>query len=202
MPTKEDFEKALDDWFRECEKEGNSYVDVRAGDLHRRVGEYPGSGQRMPTCCDVMYENRQSVDNILHQPSKGNGASLEIKYALPRTPINRGRNVNKEDGKLANFSNVTIIINGSRQDTPYSWDCPVCQGEGVIHDPFYPDKECLACKGEGRWKANIQRDRLLTCNRCKGMGTIEDQTQLLMRNVCPRCCGSGKRPPDSGKDLT
>jgi hypothetical protein len=203
IPSKADFQKSLDELFRENEKEGNSHVDVRSGDLHRRVGGYPGLANRMPTCCDVMYENKRPLDKILNKPPKGKGASLEIKYTLPRKLVNQAQYINKEDSKLTNYCEIVIVISGLRQDTPDSWNCPVCQGKGVMHDPFLPDKQCPACQGEGRWKANIRRDMLLTCNRCNGKGKIEfDRTLPLGSDVCPICHGSGKRPPGSGKDLT
>ena len=58
---------------------------MRSGDLHKRVGGYPGSNHRMPVCCEVMYaEMIDGVDEILHAPPKRKGASLEIEYLLPR----------------------------------------------------------------------------------------------------------------------
>lgn len=205
IPIAEDFQNELDQIFHENETNGKVFVDVRAGDLHTRVGHYPEPDHRMPVCCRVMRKNIQKEvgdTELPGGPQKGDGASLIIRYMLPREKIGQVQNVRKEDSRLVNYSNVTII-SGSRQCTTDSWDCPVCQGEGVIHDPFLPDKQCPACQGEGHWKANIQIDRLLTCNRCKGKGTIElDRTLPLGRDVCPICKGSGKRPPGSGKKLT
>ena len=63
---------------------GETFVDVNAGELHRLVGDYPGSDHRMPTCCRVMREEMQPDDTILHEPQKGSGASLTIRYLLPR----------------------------------------------------------------------------------------------------------------------
>ena len=50
IPEKTDFEKALNDWFLEAEKEENPFVDIRADDLHARIGDYPGPLHRMATC--------------------------------------------------------------------------------------------------------------------------------------------------------
>jgi hypothetical protein len=87
-PEKADFEKALKDWFKAEEKEENPFVDVRAGELHNRVGEYPEELRRMPTCCQVMYESYKSeTDRIIQFPPKGHVEDMEIRYALPRQVI-------------------------------------------------------------------------------------------------------------------
>lgn len=84
MPTAQDFQEELDRTFGKALKKGVSYVTVKAGDLHRQVGNYPGHDHRMPICCSVMRQNMQAGDVILHQPPKSNGATLEIRYTLPR----------------------------------------------------------------------------------------------------------------------
>jgi hypothetical protein len=91
MPTKKDFQRALEEVFREHDRQGKTLVDVKAGDLHRRVGGYPGPGNRMPTCCTVMKENMQPGDEILNKPPKGKGASLRIRYKLPRPQAYQGQ---------------------------------------------------------------------------------------------------------------
>ena len=67
---------------------GDAYVDIRAADLHRETwgyDSYPAGGRhRMPTVCDAMEEMKQSDDVYLHQPPKGKGASLRIRYMLPK----------------------------------------------------------------------------------------------------------------------
>jgi 5-methylcytosine-specific restriction protein A len=60
------------------------FVDVKSGDLHRRVGGYPSYDHRMPICCSVMKNIMKSGDIILHKPPSGQGASLIIRYKLPR----------------------------------------------------------------------------------------------------------------------
>jgi 5-methylcytosine-specific restriction protein A len=60
------------------------YTDVTAGELHRRVGEYPGPNHRMPVCCSVMRQAMTHRDHEVCAPPKGNGASLRIRYYLPR----------------------------------------------------------------------------------------------------------------------
>jgi 5-methylcytosine-specific restriction protein A len=83
--TAVDFQSELDKIFQAAQKKSASFVIVISGDLHRRVGGYPGAKtHRMPICCKVMRENMKSGDIILQAPPKGNGASLEVKYILPR----------------------------------------------------------------------------------------------------------------------
>jgi hypothetical protein len=62
-------------------------VEINAGLLHRRVGDYPDSVRhRMPVCCRVMFEalDLGYGDTILEQPPNGQGANLTIRYRLPR----------------------------------------------------------------------------------------------------------------------
>ena len=56
----------------------------RVGDLHEEVGGYPGSDHRMPSCCSVMRGEMASGDAVVHQPPKGDGANLVIRFRLPR----------------------------------------------------------------------------------------------------------------------
>ena len=84
-PDTYDFRVALNSLFKTAEAKGAPYVDVNSGDLHRRVGMYPGRNHRMPICCNVMKANMGPGDLILKQPPKGKGASLTIRYMLPRS---------------------------------------------------------------------------------------------------------------------
>lgn len=83
-PNTSDFQQELYNVFMNAQKEGESYFDVSAGDLHRKVGGYPGSNHRMPLCCEVMKRNMILGDQILQEPPKRKGASLAIRYKLPR----------------------------------------------------------------------------------------------------------------------
>jgi len=56
MPTAEQFREELSSIFQEAVEEKRSTVEVSAGELHRRVGDYPGPNHRMPLCCSVMRE--------------------------------------------------------------------------------------------------------------------------------------------------
>ena len=84
MPDSYDFQKELYKIFKDAQAIGTLYVDVNSGDLHRRVGGYPGRNHRMPLCCEVMKKNMRTGDQILEQPPKGKGASLTIRYKVPR----------------------------------------------------------------------------------------------------------------------
>jgi hypothetical protein len=82
--TAEIFQKALEEHFASALKRGDRWVRIRAGDLHKTVGDYPGKNQRMPTCCRVMKSAMRPADRLIESPPKGAGASLTIEYTLPR----------------------------------------------------------------------------------------------------------------------
>ena len=80
-PKEDDFKQELEKAFFEAK---GSSVEVNSGKLHRRVGGYPGSDRRMPICCRVMRAAMEPGDEIIKSPPKGDGASLTIRYVLPR----------------------------------------------------------------------------------------------------------------------
>ena len=84
--TREDFRRELFALFNQAEKDGKTDCIVTSGELHRLVGGYPGTNHRMPVCCSVMneYYNPQT-DSIVYSPPGWAGATLSIRYALPRT---------------------------------------------------------------------------------------------------------------------
>lgn len=86
MPTADEFRTELYRMMHEALERDCEYVEIEAGELHRRVGGYPVGENRMPNCCQVMTaEVATDVgDVILHQPPSGQGASLRIRYTLPR----------------------------------------------------------------------------------------------------------------------
>jgi hypothetical protein len=84
MPTAKHFRIALRELFEEAAGRGDATVTVNAGDLHRRVGGYPASDHRMPTCCSVMHRAVGPGDLVIESPPSGRGASLTIEYRLPR----------------------------------------------------------------------------------------------------------------------
>jgi 5-methylcytosine-specific restriction protein A len=83
-PNSHDFQKELDNIFMLAQSSGDRYVDVISGEVHRRIGGYPGRNHRMPLCCEVMKRNMKTGDQILEKPPKEKGASLIIRYRLPR----------------------------------------------------------------------------------------------------------------------
>jgi hypothetical protein len=85
MPEADDFRAALQKRLAEAEKNRESHCDVQSGDLHRDVGIYPASNHLMPICCDVMRQAMRGEDWIIREPPKKNGASVVIRYMLPRT---------------------------------------------------------------------------------------------------------------------
>jgi hypothetical protein len=82
--TKQMFETELRRQLTYAQRIGKAHVDLNSGELHRDVGGYPGHDHRMPSCCDAMIDEMNTRDRILTQPAKGRGASLTIRYTLPR----------------------------------------------------------------------------------------------------------------------
>ena len=83
-PAAKDFRAVLRASLTKAAAEGSPHLDVKAGDLHRVVGGYPGPRQRMPVCCSVMRQELKKGDSVLEEPPKGVGASLVIRFLLPR----------------------------------------------------------------------------------------------------------------------
>lgn len=71
---------------RDAMRDGHETVEINSGDLHTRVGGYPGANHRMPVCCQVMRGAYapDAGDVILEEPPSGQGASLTIRYVLPQ----------------------------------------------------------------------------------------------------------------------
>jgi len=85
-PTKQDFQNKLKEIFIKAQKiDGICGILIRAGDLHRAVGDYPGPNHRMPVCCETMKNNMGPEDKIINEPPSGQGASLTILYKIPRS---------------------------------------------------------------------------------------------------------------------
>ena len=53
-PRTEDFRQVLQRSLDDAQRQGKEFLIVTAGDLHRRVGGYPGPNHRMPACCGAM----------------------------------------------------------------------------------------------------------------------------------------------------
>jgi hypothetical protein len=85
VPTAADFRVALLRVIKRATTLGRAYVEINAGDMHRSVGGYPGPDHRMPMCCAAMRKLLiPGRDTIVSEPERGQGASLTIRYALPR----------------------------------------------------------------------------------------------------------------------
>jgi 5-methylcytosine-specific restriction protein A len=48
MATKDDFQRAIQSLFDDAISRGENSITVRAGDLHRMIGGYPGPAHSMP----------------------------------------------------------------------------------------------------------------------------------------------------------
>jgi 5-methylcytosine-specific restriction protein A len=86
-PTRDDFKMDLYRMMNESIRQGRATAEINAGELHRRVGDYPGPNHRMPMCCEVMRDAfaPDVGDAIVEEPPSGQGASLTIRYVLPRS---------------------------------------------------------------------------------------------------------------------
>jgi len=84
MVTEQHFRTHIRGLMREAQAAGALFVDINSGQVHRAIGSYPGPDHRMPVCCQVMKTDMQARDTILSSPPKGQGASLTIRYQLPR----------------------------------------------------------------------------------------------------------------------
>ena len=80
----DDFRAELIAQLGAAEQRGLPYIDINSGELHRKLGGYPGHDHRMPMCCEAMYQERGAGDEIMSAPPKGHGASVTIRYKLPR----------------------------------------------------------------------------------------------------------------------
>jgi hypothetical protein len=83
-PNADDFRTELKQLLSKAEEMDFVAVDVNSGNLHRRVGGYPGQDHRMPICCQVMYAEMHNNDEIITQPDSGKGASVIVRYQIPR----------------------------------------------------------------------------------------------------------------------
>jgi 5-methylcytosine-specific restriction protein A len=83
-PHADTFRNALHKRFAVVEKLGRKFIDIEVGDLHRDVGGYPGHSHAMPNCCSVLRQEMHEGDEVLSEPPKGKGASLKIRFRIPR----------------------------------------------------------------------------------------------------------------------
>jgi hypothetical protein len=78
--TTDDFREAIRRLFVEAAQRGPPHLDVRSGELNKRVG---GQNQ-MPQVCSAMKSLMREGDLIIESPPKGNGSRLVIRYKIPR----------------------------------------------------------------------------------------------------------------------
>ena len=81
------FKSVLMSLLKQAQEKKKSHLDIISGQLHRIVGGYPGKHHAMPTCCAAMKKLMKVGDLILVEPPKGKGATLKIRYILPRYDI-------------------------------------------------------------------------------------------------------------------
>jgi 5-methylcytosine-specific restriction protein A len=91
MPTAAEFRQALMDAMHQTELKGQQFLDITAGELHATVGGYPGDQHRMPMCCRVMRMQASEGwgDLIVKESTMRKGATLRIRYRLPRPQENK-----------------------------------------------------------------------------------------------------------------
>ena len=80
MPTAEEFRSELRAQLRAAERAGKPSIDINAGELHRKVGDYPGPAHRMPNCCNVMRKEMRGGDSIVSERAS-DGASSQPDIA-------------------------------------------------------------------------------------------------------------------------
>jgi len=83
-PRKVDFDVELQRQLAAATSAGAKMLDISAKELHIAVGGYSGPSHAMPSCCSAMRSEQRLTDEVLAQPPKGKGASLKIRYFLPR----------------------------------------------------------------------------------------------------------------------
>lgn len=84
VPDAAAFETEIRRQWVKAEDAGADFVDIEAGEVHRQVGGYPAPNHRMPECCHVMRRMMVAGDEVVGGPPSGTGATLVIRYRLPR----------------------------------------------------------------------------------------------------------------------
>ena len=88
MPTVADFQQEIDAQTKRAANQGRKSIEINAGELHRLVGGYPpkaGENHAMPSCCQAMWSRFDPLwDEEIEVPPSEKGASLTLRYSLPR----------------------------------------------------------------------------------------------------------------------
>ena len=89
----DDFRTEIQAQIRRATASGVRHLEINSGELHRKLGGYPGTNHRMPMCCDAMYGEMRDGDVIVAQAPKRKGATLKIRYLLlrPQEPPATGK---------------------------------------------------------------------------------------------------------------
>lgn len=82
MYTVEMFEAEIKNLQKQARNSNLLSIEINSGELHRKIGGYPGKNHRIPACCLAMRKMMREGDEIISQPPKGKGASLTIRYFL------------------------------------------------------------------------------------------------------------------------
>jgi len=85
MASVHDFRMELRAQLERAQKRGAPHIEINAGELHRRLGGYPGPSHQMPSCCQAMHVENRPGDEVIVSPPEGKGATLTIRYKLPRS---------------------------------------------------------------------------------------------------------------------
>ena len=88
MVNAEKFRIVLNRLLDDAQTDGRPFLALTAGELHRTVGRYPGPRHQIPNCCSVMKSEMGDGDAIIAASPSGVGASLKIRYRLPRADGN------------------------------------------------------------------------------------------------------------------
>ena len=87
MPRIQDFRSKLHTLLAQAEADGASRIEINSRQLHEEVGGYPPQSNRthrMPTCCQALYGEMKLGDQLITAPPKGKGATVTIRFKLPR----------------------------------------------------------------------------------------------------------------------
>ena len=64
MPSVDEFRSAIRSQFREAEARCLPKIEINSGQLHRKLGGYPGPKAQMPSCCQAMYHEKKLGDDL------------------------------------------------------------------------------------------------------------------------------------------
>jgi 5-methylcytosine-specific restriction protein A len=81
MTTMDKFREELRAQISRAANQGRPHVEINAGELHRIVSP---DANRHPMVCNAMRQLLGPSDEVIHAPPAGDGASLTIRYILPR----------------------------------------------------------------------------------------------------------------------